>query len=125
MKRRMKRSATALVVLLLLVGAAVGSPPPRADDAPELPAYFSATNDAAKPTWPDPTGAGAGVWAAPAGDAKGDVPSKLGPADLYDRITHNLLSINMVWTLVAGFLVKFMQAGFMFVETGLCRAKNA
>jgi Amt family ammonium transporter len=31
----------------------------------------------------------------------------------------------MVWTLVTGFLVMFMQAGFMFVETGLCRAKNA
>ena len=31
----------------------------------------------------------------------------------------------MVWTLIAGFLVMFMQAGFMMVETGLCRAKNA
>ena len=30
-----------------------------------------------------------------------------------------------VWVLVAGFLVMFMQAGFMLVETGLCRAKNA
>ncbi len=47
------------------------------------------------------------------------------PRDLYDRIAHNLFSINMVWTLVTGFLVMFMQAGFMFVETGLCRAKNA
>ncbi|MFT3786338.1 MAG: ammonium transporter [Tepidisphaeraceae bacterium] len=34
-------------------------------------------------------------------------------------------SINFVWTLVAGFLVMFMQAGFALVETGLCRAKNA
>ena len=31
----------------------------------------------------------------------------------------------MVWTLIAGFLVMFMQAGFAMVETGLCRAKNA
>ena len=36
-----------------------------------------------------------------------------------------MISINFVWALVAGFLVMFMQAGFMFVETGLCRAKNA
>jgi Amt family ammonium transporter len=36
-----------------------------------------------------------------------------------------LFSINMVWALVAGFLVMFMQAGFAMVETGLCRAKNA
>ena len=31
----------------------------------------------------------------------------------------------MVWALIAGFLVMFMQAGFALVETGLCRAKNA
>jgi ammonium transporter, Amt family len=39
--------------------------------------------------------------------------------------SHSLFSINFVWTLVAGFLVMFMQAGFALVETGLCRAKNA
>jgi Amt family ammonium transporter len=33
--------------------------------------------------------------------------------------------MNMFWTLVTGFLVMFMQAGFALVETGLCRAKNA
>jgi Amt family ammonium transporter len=32
---------------------------------------------------------------------------------------------NILWTLVAGFLVMFMQAGFALVETGLCRKKNA
>ena len=44
--------------------------------------------------------------------------------DLYDRIVHNTFSINMAWALIAGFLVMFMQAGFMLVETGLCRSKN-
>ena len=39
--------------------------------------------------------------------------------------SHGLFSINFVWTLVAGFLVMFMQAGFALVETGLIRAKNA
>jgi Amt family ammonium transporter len=37
----------------------------------------------------------------------------------------NTTSINLVWTLVAGFLVMFMQAGFALVETGFTRAKNA
>ena len=37
----------------------------------------------------------------------------------------NLIAINFVWTLVTGFLVMFMQAGFAIVETGLARAKNA
>ena len=117
-----------VMALLLTVGAvpSIVGVARAADAPPELPAYFTATNaDAAKPTWPDPTGAAAGVWATPAGDGKGDVPSELSNTDLYDRIVHNLFSINMVWTLIAGFLVMFMQAGFAMVETGLCRAKNA
>jgi Amt family ammonium transporter len=39
--------------------------------------------------------------------------------------SHGLYSVNFVWTLVAGFLVMFMQAGFALVETGLIRGKNA
>jgi Amt family ammonium transporter len=39
--------------------------------------------------------------------------------------SHGIFSSNFVWTLVAGFLVMFMQAGFALVETGLIRAKNA
>ena len=39
--------------------------------------------------------------------------------------SHGIFSANFVWTLVAGFLVMFMQAGFALVETGLIRAKNA
>lgn len=34
-------------------------------------------------------------------------------------------SINTVWTLIAAFLVFFMQAGFAMLEAGLTRAKNA
>jgi len=44
---------------------------------------------------------------------------------LADAVGHNRISINFVWTLITGFLVMFMQAGFALVETGLCRAKNA
>ncbi len=44
---------------------------------------------------------------------------------LADAVGHNRVAINFVWTLVTGFLVMFMQAGFALVETGLCRAKNA
>src|SRR6185295_4559081 len=36
----------------------------------------------------------------------------------------NRAGINMTWTLITGFLVMFMQAGFAMVEAGLCRAKN-
>jgi len=44
---------------------------------------------------------------------------------LSDSVGHNRVSINFMWTLITGFLVMFMQAGFALVETGLCRAKNA
>ena len=33
-------------------------------------------------------------------------------------------ALNIVWTMMAAFLVMFMQAGFALVETGLTRAKN-
>src|SRR5215475_1430856 len=136
--RLARRSIAGSIVAALVVGVGMASPPSaRAEDAaptapagtapaaPQLPSYFSSTNDPAKPSWPDPTGGATGVWATPAGDGKGDLPDQLKPTDLYDRIAHNLISINFVWALVTGFLVMFMQAGFMLVETGLCRAKNA
>lgn len=34
------------------------------------------------------------------------------------------ISTNLVWTLLCGFMVMFMQAGFALVETGLTRSKN-
>jgi Amt family ammonium transporter len=42
-----------------------------------------------------------------------------------DASAANTVAINFVWTLVAGFLVMFMQAGFAMVESGFTRAKNA
>ena len=113
------------VAAVVEVVTETAAPPVAAAAAAPLPAWFSGTNDPEKPAWPDPSGAAAGVWATPAGDGKGDLPDQLAITDLYARISHNLFSINFVWALITGFLVMFMQAGFMFVETGLCRAKNA
>lgn len=45
--------------------------------------------------------------------------------DLANQVGQNKIGINFTWTLMCGFLVMFMQAGFALVETGLCRAKNA
>ena len=47
------------------------------------------------------------------------------PVENGKNVAKAFYSINFVWTLVCGFLVMFMQAGFALVETGLCRAKNA
>jgi Amt family ammonium transporter len=45
--------------------------------------------------------------------------------ELAKQIADTQTGLNIVWTMVAGFLVMFMQAGFALVETGLTRAKNA
>ena len=57
--------------------------------------------------------------------AVADSKAGLTLADLANQAGQNKIAINFVWTLVAGFLVMFMQAGFAIVETGLTRAKNA
>ena len=108
--------------------SAAPAAPAAAAPAPKLPPYFTATSPRSEErphlgpirrALPLVCGQRQPV------TAKGDVPDKLSMQDLYDRMAHNLYSINYVWALVAGFLVMFMQAGFMLVETGLCRAKNA
>src|SRR5882757_7619428 len=69
----------------------------------------------------------------PGGSATGtinDVPvtdAKIGLTlgDVANQVGQNKIGINFTWTLIAGFLVMFMQAGFAMVEAGLCRVKNA
>ena len=69
---------------------------------------------------PDPSGANTG--------SAIDVPSATAGqpniAEVANAVGHNKVAINMMWTLITGFLVMFMQAGFAMVETGLTRAKN-
>ncbi len=41
-----------------------------------------------------------------------------------DAVTDTTTGLNVLWVLLAGFLVFFMQAGFALVETGFTRNKN-
>jgi Amt family ammonium transporter len=45
--------------------------------------------------------------------------------DVANQVGQNKIAVNFVWTLITGFLVMFMQAGFAMVESGLTRVKNA
>ncbi len=54
-----------------------------------------------------------------------DSKAGLSLADIVNTVGQNRIAANFIWTLVTGYLVMFMQAGFAAVETGLCRAKNA
>jgi Amt family ammonium transporter len=98
---------------------------PATPAAATLPPYFAPDPSAKDSPWPDPTGGAAGYWTTPSAAPGDDDPAKLTIPGLYDRIAHNMISINHVWVLVAGFLVMFMQAGFAAVEAGLCRVKNS
>src|SRR3954452_3948080 len=68
----------------------------------------------------DPTGATTGT----AKDVTVKDPANPTLPEIMDAVGHNKISINFMWTLLTGFLVMFMQAGFAMVETGFTRAKN-
>src|SRR6266498_2777116 len=69
----------------------------------------------------DPTGAATGA----AKDVTAATSGEPTLQELAAELGHTKISVNFVWTLIAGFLVMFMQAGFALAETGFCRAKNA
>ena len=81
------------------------------------------TAQAQEPAAPlnDPTGATTGS----AKDVTVADPANPTLTEVMDTVGHNKVAINIVWTLLCGFLVMFMQAGFALVETGFTRAKNA
>jgi Amt family ammonium transporter len=70
---------------------------------------------------PDPSGLTTGT----GNDVTSVKPGQPTMDEVAAQAGHNKVAINMVWLLIAGFLVMFMQAGFAMVETGLTRAKNA
>ncbi|HTR48630.1 MAG TPA: ammonium transporter [Verrucomicrobiae bacterium] len=100
--------------------AAASAAPPTADA--ELAAAASKAPAVADLAKGDPGGTSTGTISdvPPADSTKGvTVP------DVANQVGQNKIAINFVWTLVTGFLVMFMQAGFAMVEAGLCRVKNA
>lgn len=101
------------------------SPAPKDSSAPvaaipAVPAVPAASVASPPPAAPDPNGAKTGS----AADVTAATAEKPIMEEVTTAVGHNKVSINFVWTLIAGFLVMFMQPGFALVETGLTRAKN-
>jgi Amt family ammonium transporter len=69
----------------------------------------------------DPSGVSTGS----ASDVPAASQGSPGLEEVSNAVGRNKVSINMMWVLITGFLVMFMQAGFAMVEAGLTRAKNA
>jgi len=125
----MRNLRTSFAVALAVLGlVAITVPITRAAD--EAPAVALTTADLKGISTPsaddlakgDPGGTLTGT---AADIVMADPKAGLTLADVVNQVGQNRIAINFVWTLVAGFLVMFMQAGFALVETGLCRAKNA
>lgn len=93
---------------------------PVATTVPPAPAPAPAAAPA-EPKGPDPTGAATGT----AADVPVKDPENPTLKEVMETVGHNKISINIVWLLLTGFLVMFMQTGFAMVETGFTRAKNA
>ncbi|RPI04509.1 MAG: ammonium transporter [Ignavibacteriae bacterium] len=70
---------------------------------------------------PDPNGGNTGTIS----DIPAAKPGEPTLTEIGNAVGHNRVAINFMWTLITGFLVMFMQAGFAMVESGLTRAKNA
>jgi Amt family ammonium transporter len=123
----MRRCSSLLILATVLLAgmlafaqaAAPSAPPPSAAELKEAAAKAPTTADLQKG---DPGGTLTGtINDVPASDSK----AGLTLGDTANQVGQNKIAINFVWTLVAGFLVMFMQAGFAYVEAGLCRVKNA
>jgi len=117
-------SFAALTVLALL---ALATPVPADEEGPAVPLTTADLKGVTTPSADDlAKGDPGGSLTGSAADiVMADPKAGLTLADVVNQVGQNRIAINFVWTLVAGFLVMFMQAGFALVETGLCRAKNA
>jgi Amt family ammonium transporter len=101
--------------------AAAAPQPPSSADA-ELKGAAAKAPSTADLQKGDPGGTLTGtINDVPASDSKAGVTVP----DVGNQVGQNKVAINFTWTLVCGFLVMFMQAGFAMVESGLTRVKNA
>ena len=117
-----------LLAFALAMGTAVRAQAPAAATPAASPTTAELAADAAKaPTTADlakgdPGGTITGtINDVPVADSK----AGLTLGDVANQAGQNKIAANFIWTLVTGFLVMFMQAGFAMVESGLCRVKNA
>lgn len=117
----------AWMVFLLAPGLASAQTAAAASKAPATPITTADIKNISGPTTADlAKGDPGGTLTGTVNDIVVSNPKKgLTVSDVVNQVGQNRIAINFVWTLITGYLVMFMQAGFAAVETGLCRAKNA
>jgi len=116
----MKRTWKTLAVMLVLAATVAAVKAQDQKPAPPAAPAAAAAPAPAPPPKPDPGGTATGGIA----DVTAKEAGKPTLVEVADFAGHNRVAINIMWTLITGFLVMFMQAGFALVETGFTRAKN-
>jgi Amt family ammonium transporter len=113
LRSRPPHLAAAVVALMAACALAAGGGAVAQEKpaAPPAPAVVSK---------PDPGGTATGGLA----DVTAKEAGKPTLIEVAETAGHAKVSINVMWTLITGFLVMFMQAGFALVETGFTRARN-
>jgi ammonium transporter, Amt family len=123
---RIARTAIFIFSLVVAITASAGvvarADTPASTSAVELKTAASAAPATTKLAEGDPGGSLTGTISdVPVSDTK----AGLTLGDIANQVGQNKIGINFTWTLICGFLVMFMQAGFAMVEAGLCRVKNS
>jgi Amt family ammonium transporter len=119
---RIARTASYICALGLVLAAGAGivaraDAPPSASAA-ELKDAVSKAPATTTLAAGDPGGSLTGnINDVPVSDAK----TGLTLGDVANQVGQNKIGINFTWTLICGFLVMFMQAGFAMVDACLCR----
>ena len=124
MRLMRRRIASCLCALALVLGGSAGfvAPAHAQTASAELKSAAAKAPSTATLANGDPGGTLTGTISdVPAADAKAGVTV----SDVANQVGQNKIAVNFTWTLITGFLVMFMQAGFAMVEAGLCRVKNA
>jgi Amt family ammonium transporter len=121
---------TATMVLGGLLTPCLADAPPAPDPAGTATGDKSSTLDAAGnpfvvPAPPDPSAPDYAQKKKDYDDYQAQLAKEPLAGKLADHVGHLRVSANFSWTLLTGYLVLFMQAGFALLTCGLVRKKNA
>ncbi|HSS99953.1 MAG TPA: hypothetical protein VLK33_23120, partial [Terriglobales bacterium] len=133
LRRQFSRTAMMVFVIMLFAGCLV---PSFADNAPvpdpagtatgdKTTTYDAGGNPFVVPAPPDPSAPDYAQKKKDYDDYQAQLAKEPLAGKLADHVGHLRVATNFSWTLLTGYLVLFMQAGFALLTCGLVRKKNA
>ncbi len=130
-KRTLRRSLLLITATMLLVAGSVKlchadtAPDPAGTATGDKTSVSDAGGNSLVPPTPDPTSASYAQQQKDYAAFQDQANKEPLAAKLADSVGHIRIATNFSWTLLTGYLVLFMQAGFGLLTCGLVRKKNA